>query len=92
MPLRLDERKDCEFSLPFHYECDTAATSGKFQTISSRNNSIICIELVDDESLMRQVLAMSQIEYVENLRKQQTSPEFNDSNASSSSTTEPSHF
>ncbi|CAF4792855.1 unnamed protein product, partial [Rotaria magnacalcarata] len=22
LPLRLDERKDCEFALPFNYECD----------------------------------------------------------------------
>ncbi|CAF1160883.1 unnamed protein product [Rotaria sordida] len=48
LPLRLDERKDCEFALPFHYEDNT----------SSNLND-------DDDSLIRQVLAMSQIEYIE---------------------------
>jgi hypothetical protein len=28
LPLRLDERKDCEFSLPFHYEGDTSSNPG----------------------------------------------------------------
>jgi len=56
LPLRLDERKDCEFALPFHYEGEAAANPGLDD---------------DDDSLMRQVLAMSQIEYVETLKKQQ---------------------
>jgi len=54
LPLRLDERKDCEFSLPFNYEGDTSSNPDF------------------DDSLMRQVLAMSQIEYVETLRKTTT--------------------
>jgi hypothetical protein len=26
LPLRLDERKDCEFALPFNYECDASSS------------------------------------------------------------------
>ncbi|UJR30874.1 hypothetical protein I4U23_018387 [Adineta vaga] len=58
LPLKLEERKDCEFALPFHYEGDSSTNSDPID---------------DDESLMQQVLAMSQIEYVENLTKQQSS-------------------
>jgi beta-lactamase class D len=44
----------------------------------------------DDDSLMRQVLAMSQIEYVETLKKQQEqSSKFVDPNQPSSSTDTP---
>ncbi|CAF1193160.1 unnamed protein product [Rotaria sordida] len=68
LPLRLDERKDCEFALPFHYEDNT----------SSNLND-------DDDSLIRQVLAMSQIEYIEKL-KQQESSKSNDLNETSSDT------
>jgi hypothetical protein len=28
LPLRLDERKDCEFALPFHYEGDSSTHPG----------------------------------------------------------------
>ncbi|CAF1182485.1 unnamed protein product [Rotaria sordida] len=70
LPLRLDERKDCEFALPFHYEDNTS---------SNLNDDD------DDDSLMRQVLAMSQIEYIEKL-KQQESSKSNDLNETSSDT------
>ncbi len=39
----------------------------------------------DDDSLMRQVLAISQIEYVETLKKQQQPPKSDDPNGPSSS-------
>jgi hypothetical protein len=29
LPLRLDERKDCEFALPFNYEYDASSNAGK---------------------------------------------------------------
>ncbi|CAF0760183.1 unnamed protein product, partial [Didymodactylos carnosus] len=53
LPLRLDERKDCEFALPFHYD-NGASTSANID---------------DDESLLKQVLAISQFEYIEELKK-----------------------
>jgi hypothetical protein len=40
------------------------------------------LDLDDDESLMRQVLAMSQIEYVETLKKQSTSDDPNQPSSS----------
>ncbi|CAF5039772.1 unnamed protein product [Rotaria magnacalcarata] len=72
LPLRLDERKDCEFALPFNYECDP---SSKPKLTDDD----------DDDSLMRQVLAISQIEYVETLKKQQKPPKSDDSDGPSSS-------
>jgi hypothetical protein len=75
LPLRLDERKDCEFALPFHYEGEASSNPDLDD---------------DDDSLMRQVLAMSQIEYVETLKKQQEqSSKFIDPNQPSSSTDTP---
>ncbi|CAF0910856.1 unnamed protein product [Adineta steineri] len=78
LPLKLDERKDCEFSLPFHYE-DTTLSNHDLDNDD------------DDDSLMRQVLAMSQIEYVETLKKEreQQSSTSDDPNQPSSSDT---HF
>ncbi|CAF4524325.1 unnamed protein product [Rotaria sp. Silwood1] len=69
LPLRLDERKDCEFALPFHYEDNTSSN----------------LDLNDDDSLVRQVLAMSQIEYIEKLKEQESSTS-NDLNEPSSDT------
>ncbi|CAF2469411.1 unnamed protein product [Rotaria sp. Silwood2] len=69
LPLRLDERKDCEFALPFHYDDNTSSNP----------------DLNDDDSLMRQVLAMSQIEYIEKLKQQESSTS-NDLNEPSSDT------
>ncbi|CAF2868708.1 unnamed protein product [Rotaria sp. Silwood2] len=70
LPLRLDERKDCEFALPFNYECDPSSNPDLDD---------------DDDSLMRQVLAISQIEYVETLKKQQKPPKSDDPDEPSSS-------
>ncbi|CAF4647714.1 unnamed protein product, partial [Rotaria socialis] len=70
LPLRLEERKDCEFALPFQYEGSASSN----------------IDLDDEDSLMRQVLAMSQIEYMEQFKKQETSIS-NDPNEPSSSET-----
>ncbi|CAF3181692.1 unnamed protein product [Rotaria socialis] len=72
LPLRLDERKDCEFALPFNYECDPSSKP-KLDDDD------------DDNSLLRQVLAISQIEYVETLKKQQKPPKSDDPNGPSSS-------
>ncbi|CAF1226100.1 unnamed protein product [Adineta steineri] len=69
LPLRLDERKDCEFALPFNYECDASSNP----------------DLDDDDSYLRQVLAISQIEYVETLKKQQQPPKSDDPDGPSSS-------
>lgn len=71
LPLRLDERKDCEFALPFNYECGASTNPN--------------IDDDDEDAIMRQVLAISQIEYVENLRKQQQPPKSDDPNGPSSS-------
>ena len=90
LPLRLDERKDCEFALPFNYECDASANAGKFLSSIDRpsNISLLCFSALDDDdddSLMRQVLAISQIEYVEALKKQQQPPKSDDPDGPSSS-------
>ncbi|CAF0954080.1 unnamed protein product [Adineta ricciae] len=58
LPLKLEERTNCEFALPFHYEGDPSANSDPIS---------------DDETLMQQVLALSQIEYIDTLTKQKTS-------------------
>jgi hypothetical protein len=72
LPLRLDERKDCEFALPFNYEYDASSNADLDDDD-------------DDDSLMRQVLAISEIEYVETLRKQQQPPKSDDPDGPSSS-------
>ena len=77
LPLRLDERKDCEFALPFHYQGEASSRSLMRKKFSAHRRRLLLLSLDygddddDDESLMRQVLAMSQIEYVETLKKQQ---------------------
>ncbi|UJR15745.1 hypothetical protein I4U23_002680 [Adineta vaga] len=76
LPLKLDERKDCEFALPFNYECDASSNA----------------DLDDDDSIMRQVLAISQIEYVETLRKHQQPPKSDDPDGPSSSSTSDTHL
>jgi hypothetical protein len=87
LPLRLDERKDCEFALPFNYECDASSNPGmSFDLISIVYTMYDFVDLDgDDDSLMRQVLAISQIEYVETLKKQQQPPKSDDPNGPSSS-------
>ncbi len=89
LPLRLDERKDCEFALPFNYECDASSNAGMF---FKKINFFLIFNIYldlddddDDDSLMRQVLAISQIEYVETLRKQQQPPKSDDPDGPSSS-------
>ncbi|CAF4379484.1 unnamed protein product, partial [Rotaria magnacalcarata] len=67
---RLEERKDCEFALPFQYEGNASSN----------------IDLDDEDSLMRQVLAMSQIEYMEQFKKQETSISSDPNEPSSSKT------
>lgn len=89
LPLRLDERKDCEFALPFHYEGDERTNPGAFtdQWINRFTDFIrVHLDLDDDEdAIMRQVLAISQIEYVESLKKQRQSSNSDDPNGPSSS-------
>lgn len=59
LPLKLDDRTDGQFALPFHYQ-------------------LLNDDDVDDEdALMQQVLAMSQMEYVENLQKQSSTSDDN---------------
>lgn len=76
LPLRLDERKDCEFALPFHYGSDVRSTAADLVDEDEDD---------DDDSLMRQVLAISQIEYVEALKKQRQPSNSDDPTGPSSS-------
>lgn len=41
LPLRLDERKDCEFALPFHYEGDARTNAGQFNIMMNLFGSLI---------------------------------------------------
>ncbi|CAF1608224.1 unnamed protein product, partial [Didymodactylos carnosus] len=68
LPLRLDERKDCEFALPFHYDNGASASTN--------------IDLDDDESLLKQVLAISQFEYIEELKKSNQTTHSGEANVS----------
>jgi hypothetical protein len=91
LPLKLDERKDCEFALPFHYEGDARSSAGKQPYVKSNDRTMgIVVDLGDDDdddddALMRQVLAISQIEYVESLKKQRQPPNSDDPHGPSSS-------
>ena len=43
LPLRLDERKDCEFALPFHYERDASSNPSMFLNLFLISNKIFYI-------------------------------------------------
>ena len=90
LPLRLDERKDCEFALPFHYEGNATANPGRclHLFLSLSIGLSVCdadLDDEDDDTIMRRVLAISQIEYVETLKKQRQPPKSDDPNGPSSS-------